>query len=203
MLDFSSLEGAEVLVEQSLSDFGDAAVILLLHGAGWRRAVFIEGKVKPSQVGRWTVQAAWSAFLARKKGSLDSSNLFTQLYHKVRFVSALREQGIVALQQGVEFPGVSTKVLRKLGSNAVVLRASRMIEVYAKDAIYVAAVPDSVTNLNNFFANVLVGGPAADVTGWSTEGWSFLTWAQVEGYCRKHGLESTVRTFDFNRGQIY
>ena len=57
-LDFSSLEGAEVLVEQSLSDFGDADVILLLHGAGWRRAVFIEGKVKPSQVGRWTIQAA-------------------------------------------------------------------------------------------------------------------------------------------------
>jgi hypothetical protein len=202
-LDFSGLEGAEVLVEQSLSDFGDADVILLLHGAGWHRVVFVEGKVKPSQVGSWTARNAWKDFQARKKGCLDSSNLFTQLYHKVRFISALRDGGIAALQQGVVFPACSKKTQRKLGRNPVVVRATRMIEAYAQEAIYVAVVPDSVGNLGDFFANELVAGPVTDVTGWSTAGWGFLTWEQVEEYCRQHGLERTMRVFDFNRGQIY
>jgi len=202
-LDFSGLEGAEVLVEQSLSDFGDADVILLLHGSGWRRVVFIEGKVKPSQVRSWTAHSTWRDFLAQKKGHLDSSNLFTQLYHKVRFVSALRDGGIAALQQGVTFPECSTKRLRKLGSNPVVLRAAQMIEAYAHDALYVAAVPDSVENLRDFYDNEFVDWSADDIAGWSTKGWGFLTWEQVEEYCRQSGLDSAVQVFDFNRGQIY
>lgn len=202
-LDFSGLDGAEALVEQSLSDFGDADVILLLHGAGWHRAVFIEGKVKPSQVKSWTAYREWHDFLARKKGPLHSSNLFTQLYHKVRFVSALRQGGLRALQQGVVFPASSTKKLRKLGNNPVVLRAARMIERYVQDALYVAVVPDSVKNLTDFYANELAAGPAGNVIGWSTQGWGFLTWEQVEEYCRQQGLENTLRVFDFNRGQIY
>jgi len=202
-VDFSGLEGAEVLVEQSLSDFGDADVILLLHGAGWHRVVFIEGKVKPSQRSSWTAQSAWRDFQARRSGSLDSSNLFTQLYHKVRFISTLRKGGVGALQQGVPFPACSTNELRKLGSNPVVLRAARMIEAYASEAFYVAAVPDSLSNLIDFYAGELAKGPADDVTEWDITGWGFVSWEQVEKYCRQHGLHSTVRTFDFNRGQIY
>lgn len=202
-VDFSGLEGAEVLVEQSLSDFGDADVILLLHGAGWNRVVFIEGKVKPSQRGSWTATRAWRDFQERKNGYLHSSNLFTQLYHKVRFMSTLRVGGIDALQAGVPFPACSTNELRKLGRNAVVLRAARMIERYATEAFYIAALPDSVSNLTDFYANQLMAGPADDVTGWDIAGWGFVAWEQVEAYCRQHGLHSTVRTFEFNRGQIY
>jgi len=202
-VDFSNMQGAEVLVEQSLSDFGDADVILLLHGAGWRRVVFIEGKVKPFQTRSWTVHADWGGFLDRKKGHLDSSNLFTQLYHKVRFISALRDEGIDALQRGVAFPACSTKALRKLGSNPVVLHAAEMIETYAQEALYVAVVPGSAANLKDFYTNELVTCLPTDVTGWSTEGWGFLAWEQVEKYCRQHGLENTVRVFEFNKGQIY
>lgn len=201
--DLSQLSGAEVLVEQSLSDFGDADAILLLHGPGWRSVVFIEGKVKPSQVGSWTAHGAWREFLARKGGKLDSSNLFTQFYHKVRFVSSLRREGITGLERGVPFPQCSMKTLRKLGSNPVVGRAARMIEPYASDALYVAVVPDSEANLADFYSNELTAGPADDVTGWDVHGWGYLSWAQVEDYCRAYSLVNTLRVFEFNRGQIY
>lgn len=201
--DFPGLLGAEVLVEQSLSDFGDADVVLLLHGADWRRVVFIEGKVKPSQAGSWTVHGAWREFLARKDNKLDSSNLFTQLYHKVRFVESLREGGIAKAERGVPFPDCSTKTLRKLGNNPVVRKAAQMIEVYAEEALYIAVVPDSVSNLSDFYGNELRSGPASDVVGWNTNGWGYLTWKQVEDYCQQQGLVNTLRVFDFNRGQIY
>jgi hypothetical protein len=201
--DFSQLMGAEVLVEQSLSDFGDADAILLLHGPDWRTALFIEGKVKPSQTGNWTAHSAWRAFLAGKDGKLDSSNLFTQLYHKVRFICALRSDGFSGLERGVSFPTCSSKTLRKLGANPVVRRAALMIEEYAQDALYIAVVPDSMESLANFYGNELTTGPGADVSGWNIDGWGYLSWAQVEDYCRARGLVHTLRVFEFNRGQIY
>lgn len=203
--DLSDLQGAEILVEQSLSDFGDADAILLLHGPKWRCAVFMEGKVKAAQVRRWTVDRAWSEFLARKgKGNtLDSSNLFTQLYHKVRFVAALNDGGLAGVERGVAFPACSRKTLRKLGSNPVVQRAARMIEQYSSQSFYIAVVPDSVDKLADFFANKLQEGPGKDVSGWDIGGWGYITWEQVEAFCRAHSLTNTLSVFDFNRGQIY
>jgi len=200
---FSRLEGAEVLMEQSLSDFGDADAILLLHGPDWRSVVFIEGKVKLSQSGRWTTHGEWRRFLAREDGKLDSSNLFTQLYHKVRFISVLRRDGFAALERGVPFPACSTKTVRKLGANPVVLRAARMIQEYVGDPLYIAVVPDSVTNLASFYGSELATGPGDDVSGWDLSGWGYLSWAQIEEYCQRHGFVNTQRVFDFNRGQIY
>lgn len=201
--DFAGLRGAEVLVEQSLSDFGDADLILLLHGGGWRRAVFVEGKVKPAQLGAWKIRDAWRQFLKRKHGKLDSSNLFTQLYHKVRFVRALQTDGIEGVIEGIRFPACSTKQLRKLGANPVVLDAAAMIREYADEPFFVALVPDSPENLQDFFDNDLKCGPYADVDGWDTAGWGYLNWARVEEFCEEHQLDSTLRVFEFNRGQLY
>ena len=66
--DFSGLQGTEVLVEQSLSDFGDSDAIVLLHGRGFQSVLFVEGKVKTSQKRQWTVHVEWSKFLAREGG---------------------------------------------------------------------------------------------------------------------------------------
>jgi hypothetical protein len=123
--------GAEILVEQSLSDFGDADAALLLHREDWRLVVFIEGKVKPSQIASWRIETARNAFLGRQDGRLDSSNLFTQLYPRVRFIHGLRTLGINGLVQGIAFPACSTKTMRKLGSNPVVRKAAAMIGEYA------------------------------------------------------------------------
>jgi hypothetical protein len=200
---FTGLCGAEVLVEQSLSDFGDADLILLLHGEGWRRVVFVEGKVKPAQLGAWTIDAAWRQFLARKNGKLDSSNLFTQLYHKIRFIRALQTDGIDGIVKGVPFPECSTKQLRKLGANPVVQKAAVMIGAYAEEAFFVTLVPDSRKNLEDFFDSDLRRGPDTDVTDWSTEGWGYLNWELIEEFCEEHELDSTLRVFEFNRGQLY
>jgi hypothetical protein len=49
-----SLVKATVLLEQSLSDFGDADAILLLETTDKSSAVFVEAKVKPSQtIAKW------------------------------------------------------------------------------------------------------------------------------------------------------
>jgi hypothetical protein len=202
-LNISGLLGAEVLVEQSLSDFGDADVILLLRGSDWRKVVFIEGKVKPSQTRSWTALGAWRRFLARNNNMLDSSNLFTQMYHKARFIAALKDGGVDEVEKGVLFPKCSTKTLRKLGGNPVVRCAAQMIEAYAKESYFVAAVPDTVSNLSAFYSKELKDGPLPDVTGWDIDGWGYISWEQVETYCRKHNLDNTLRVFDFNRGQIY
>jgi hypothetical protein len=201
--DFSDLQGAEVLIEQSLSQFGDADAILLLHGPSWRSVLFAEGKVKTSQAELWTVHRAWSAFLARKEGKLESSNLFTQLYHKVRFIAALRDGGSSAVESGVAFPTCSRVSPRKIGSNPVVRRAARMVEDYSQQAFYIAVVPDPAERMADFFDNELQGGPGEDVSGWDTSGWGYLTWEQVETFCREHQLANTLRVFEFNRGQIY
>ena len=47
-----------------------------------------------------------------------------------------------------------------------------------------------------------MAGPADDVSGWNVNGWGYLTWAQVEDYCREQPA-NTLRVFEFNRGQIY
>jgi hypothetical protein len=165
--------------------------------------VFIEGKVKPSQVASWSIQGAWDAFLWRQDGRLDSSNLFTQLYHKVRFIHGLRTLGTDGLVQGIAFPACSTRTMRKLGSNPVIRKAAAMIGEYATDAIYVALVPDTAEDLNDFFTRTLPQGPQDDITGWSTAGWGYLSWAQVEAFCEAHGLIHTPRVFRFNDGQMY
>jgi hypothetical protein len=202
-LEIDGLEGVEILVEQSLSDFGDADAILLLHGSDWRCTLFMEGKVKPSQTAGWAIENAWADFLRPRKGKLDSSNLFTQLYHKVRFISALRTGGVRYLKKGVEFPSSSTKQKRMIGRNPVVVRAAQMIEAYSERAFYVAIVPDASDRLDRFFAEDLVKGPGSDVIGWDTDGWGYLSWQDVEAFCREHEMTNTLRVFYFNKGQIY
>ena len=198
--DLRKLEGVEVLIEQSLSDFGDADAIVLFHGQDWRCTVFIEGKVKTSQTSRWSINDVWEKF---RKSVSSPSNLFIQLYYKVRFVSALREGGIEYLQRGVEFRDYSTMKIRKIGRNQVVLRAAEMIQAYTEHVLYVVVVPEDSSKLEQFFAQELAHGPESDVLGWDTTGWGYICWHDVEAFCKKHEMTDTLRVFKFNEGQIY
>ena len=134
---------------------------------------------------------------------LDSSNLFTQLYHKVRFVEGLRAGGIACLELGLDFPNCSTISNRKLGNNPIVHKATSIIENYIEDAFYIALVPDTMANLEEFYQKELPVGPESDVTEWNTDGWGYLAWERVEEFCRVQNLESTLHVFEFNKGQIY
>ncbi len=197
------LTGAEILIEQSLSDFGDADAVLLVHGDDWRCAVFMEGKVKPYQQKSWSVRNAWVKFTSGIAGKLNSSNLFTQLYHKVRFVAALRSGKITALKHGVDFPKCSKKPVRRIGDNHVILRATNLIAPYVHQSLFVAVVPDEPQYVAEFFEHELAAFTPDDLPEWETRDWGYLCWKAVESFCLEHELVNTLRVFEFNRGQIY
>ena len=198
-----TIVGADILLEPSLSDFGDADAVALIQGASGRCAVFFEGKVKSSQKSFWTLDKEWRKFTEGIHGKLKSSNLFTQLYHKVRFASALRNVGVPGLQQGIAFPACSKKNLRKIGNNPVVLRATQLISEYLDWIQYVAVVPDSPQRVDAFFRDMLPSLSSNDLQGWDTWGWGYLCWSDIENFCRQNGLVNSIRVFEFNRGQIY
>jgi hypothetical protein len=179
-----------VMIEQSLSDFGDADVLLLLGGPP-RRSVFIEAKVCCGT--HWTFAGELARF---RKGS-DSikkafSNLFCQLYAKQRLIETLKSGAIPA--DGVEF--LEGFKRRKIGKNRVVHRAVDLLRSYVQESNYVALVPDPTG-----FDQAIAGFEAA--TGRACARWSVLSWEQLKMFCQSHSLDQTLRAFDHNRSQIF
>ena len=142
-----SISDATVLIEQSFSEFGTADALLFLSTNGGDIPVFVEAKVGTT----WSIQSEFQDFVEGARTEVNSSNLFTQLYHKVRLVAALRQRGMAGLQDGTEFPQSSTRGLRKIGSNPVVLRAVEMLAQHLHEAYYVALLPDKPDITNEFF----------------------------------------------------
>lgn len=194
---------ATVLVEQSLSDFGDADAILLLDSDGAKSAMFIEAKVKSSQAGCWSIKEEFAKFQDGLLSTVSSSNLFTQLYHKIRFAEAACSKGQQLLHAGIAFPGCSTKGVRRIGSNRVVLRAVEMIVPYLERVWYMALVPDSASNIDPFIRDVLRTFKPTELEAWDTSRWGFLCWSDVHEFCRSEGLNRTAAVLDFNESQIY
>ena len=198
------VRSAKVFIDQSFSDFGTADALLLVENGGIKQAIFIEAKVKTSGTRLWSVVKEFEAF---RKGveevKVSSSNLFTQLYHKVRLAKALQAGGIERLDKGVCFPEASSKTERKIGRNKVVRRAACQLLSYAGDALFVALVPEDTENLKTFFQDTLKSYQLESFPKWETRSWGYLTWRQVEDFCRAHHLPETVKVFEFNEGQIY
>jgi len=198
------VRSAKVFIGQSFSDFGTADALLLVENGGIKQAIFIEAKVKTDGKALWTVVKEFDAF---RKGveevKVSSSNLFTQLYHKVRLVKALQAGGIKKLDSGVCFPQASSKRKRRVGRNKVVRKATCQLLSYAGDALFVALVPEETEDLETFFQETLKSFRPESFQEWDTRGWGYLTWRQVEDFCRAHHLPETVKVFEFNEGQIY
>lgn len=196
---------ARVLIEQSLSDFGDADAVVLLESPDSRAAVFFEAKVKRSQKKGWTLQAEYDEFEQgqRTERELSSSNLFTQLYHKARFVEGLRSVGIEQLQAGLNFPRCSSKLLRKIGDNAVVLKAARLIKPFCEQVSYAAIVPDNATNLDSFLKRFPDARMPDGFGEWDRSRCGGVTWAKVAEFCAATGMTHTLSVFEFNFSQIY
>ncbi|MCX5829663.1 MAG: hypothetical protein NTV58_16965 [Deltaproteobacteria bacterium] len=149
-----SLTEVRVFIEQSLSDFGDADAILLLDAGDKKGVVFLEAKVKSSQRNEWKLKLEFEKFISDcNKGDkkLSSSNLFTQLYHKHRFLNGLSD--IEGLKKGIDFPKCSTKGTRKIGNNPVVLFAVKEIKSYRNNAWYIALVPDTAIAVRDFYCD--------------------------------------------------
>jgi len=201
----TGLTAATVLIDQSLSDFGDADAILLLTTRSSKSVVFLEAKVKSSQAETWTLTHEFCKFDqgCRTDRKLSSSNLFTQLYNKGRFIEGLRSGGIELLQKGLSFPACSTKALRKIGSNPVVLSAVKKIEPYRESAWYLSLVPDKESAVRDFFDHRFstIACPLGS-GGWKASRWSGVAWEQVAEFCDAEKLRNTRYVLDFNGGQI-
>jgi hypothetical protein len=194
---------AEILIEQSFSDFGDADLVLLLTTGGHRISIFAEAKVKPSQSSKWTFEGEFEKFVKGVESRLSSSNLFAQLYHKLRMVNSLSQGGLPALKSGISFPGCSSKPVRNIGRNPVVLKAIEKTSQYLDDVYYLAIVPDSPKNLDDFFSNRFKRRGFPNLLEWDVNSFGYIAWSDILEFCVSRKLENTLRVFSFNEGQIF
>ena len=199
-----SITQATLLIEQSFSDFGDADLVVLARNAQASFGAFLECKVKTYGRRCWRLTEEFERFVKGTEIGLDSSNLFTQLYHKQRMVQCIAIGGVQGLVAGVPFPCCSSKVGRKIGQNGVVLRAVQIVAEYVQaPTYYLAVVPDSESSIEQFCDGEFQLFGNGDLEGWGVQNWGFLPWSRVKDFCCDSGLEHTVEVLEYNQGQIY
>src|SRR5262249_5360987 len=82
------LGDVDVLLGQSFSHFGESDAVVLIRGRQEETcSVFLEAKVKTSQVWDWHIRDEFGEFHKGLNHKVDSSNLFIQLYHKAQLVA--------------------------------------------------------------------------------------------------------------------
>ncbi len=199
-----AVRDATVLVEQSLSDFGDADAVMLLECKEDRQTVFLEAKVKPAQQAEWRIDEEFGKFEQGLvgKATLPSSNLFTQLYHKMRFADCLRDGSLKALG-AVLFPACSSKERRCIGHNPVVLRAVQDIKEHLDQLFFVALLPDSDDDVLEFFKTLTGKRLEERLPGWGLERVGFLSWESVVTFCTVNRLGDTLDVLGYNAEQIF
>jgi hypothetical protein len=211
LIDFQSgknnfrLENNLILfLEQSFSDFGEADAVLLFKEDGLKKSIFFEAKVKTSLKKIWSIDEEFNAFKNGVKSKVSSSNLFMQLYFKQALMTALQKDDLSLLQnEGIAFPGWSSKRIRSLGKNEVVKRAVEALKSHSESAHYIAIVPDETQKVALFFKQKLCKYQLASVEYWNTVNWGLITWLEIELFCKEHCLRETLEVFEHNRGQIY
>lgn len=195
---------ATVLVEQSLSDFGDADAIVLISPPAAACTIFVEAKVQPCQSKDWVLSNEFANFeKGIQKKKVNSSNLFAQIYHKQRMMLALKSTGIEGLGQGIEFPEWSKKQKRKIGNNAIVLRAVERIRQHAESDFYLMLIPDNGERAERFFSETLRHKKLPGVPQWDASHCGYLTWEKTQAFCEQHELKTSLEVFEYNRGQIF
>lgn len=195
---------AKILVEQSFSDFGDADLVLLVNNVKSKQVIFIEAKVKTYQRAYWNIFEEFEEFKRGiEKDKINSSNLFIQLYHKVRLVKTLQIGGLKQLQNGVQFPRCSSKSHRKVGGNKVVLKAVNKLMDYYNETLFIALLPENDSNLRNFYNDTLKDYSPGGFQEWDIKDWGYISWIRVEEFCRKNNLKGTLKNIKWNEGQVY
>lgn len=197
----ANITDCSILMEHSLSDFGDPDAVILGKSGAEECAIFVEAKVL-AQTKDWSLDKEFNKFKKRlDENSLDiekkvsSSNIFTQLYHKQKFM----KHDILELETGIDFPKWSTNQNRKIGKNCVVRKITTAIKKHKK-AFYLMLLPDNDARLNEFFKGNLTL-PA--IHGWDISDFHYLTWQKVENFCKTNKLTNTLAVFEHNGAQIY
>jgi hypothetical protein len=206
----------KILIEQSFSDFGAPDAVILVNNHGVKQVIFIEAKVKTEEASRWEISKEFEKFrsgIAKPKPPKGySSNLFVQLYFKTRLIKELKSGGVKQLQEGVKFTECLLKMnrtthkrieKRKIGTNKIVLKAVEELKGYCNNALFIALLPDDISNLKDFHQVTLREYRPEGFQEWDVGNWGYLSWNQVEEFCKRNNLKETVRNFEFNEGQIY
>ena len=134
---------------------------------------------------------------------VSSSNLFTQFYHKLRLVDAMKTVGITGLQKGIMFPPSSSRPKRKIGSNEVVLNSVKELSNYLDETYYLVILPNDTYEVEKFFNNELREMKPIDYPLWDTSNFGFITWGQIHNFCVEQNLVNSLKVFEHNLGQIY
>jgi hypothetical protein len=200
-----------IFVEQSFSEFGDADLLILGNANGQKISIFIEAKVKTFHKKTWEIKKnQFDPFVKILTGSGTggiSSNLFVQLYHKMRLMDGLPK----LISPGISFPPWSSKPLRKIlnGDNIheIVKKAVDLLLNYKDDSYYLALVPGDRTTdcnfLNDYRGHLASAGLIPLIPGWDFDKFGILVWEDVETVCNSFHLHKTINVFNHNRGQIY
>jgi hypothetical protein len=180
-----------LLNEQSFSDFGDSDLVIIAEKGVKKTVVFIEGKVKTSQ-GSFSLDINLDTL---KDGF--SSNIFVQLYYKCLLTLVLKEDTIdtsVLKNLNDIFKKGENANDRKIGKNAIVLKAVEMIRE-AQHYYFVAILPLDIKSedFQKEFDNLKLDGmPTEDVR--------CAYWGKIEALFKGTIVDDT---FDYNKEQIY
>ena len=117
-------------------------------------------------------------------------------------VDGLKGNGIAALPAGVPFPRRSSKAIRKIGRNQIVLRVVKKLEDFRDETYYLALIPEDPVRADEFFGGFRESWPE-DFERCDLTNFGYLCWSQVEAFCAENGSENTLRVLAFNEGQIY
>jgi len=190
-----------VLIDHSLSDFGDADLVIISDS----NVIFFEAKVKTYNNSNWKIQKEFDNFkkwILKEKES--SSNLFFQIYEKLRLFRELKKNNFDNLIEGVKFPKCSSKEKRKIGKNGVVLKAVEKIKDNKNNAFFVSIVPDRLKNIEYFYKNVFNSyKPPEDFQSWDISNYGFLSWHSIHKFCKDNNMFDTLSNFEWNDNQIY
>ena len=193
--DFDNVQTATFIVEQSFSDFGDLDLLILLDGSK-KQAVLLEAKVKTTQASDWSIASQWAAFCDLPRAVAKTSNLFMQLYRKMRLICRIRLPK-EALEPNERIPK------ERMGHNPVVAAAVEQLGKYCSETWYVSLIPDSKADAQRFFELELP--KPTELPGWNHGTMGFLTWGELEKHLLKRPEDwpQTLRNFEYNKGQIY
>ncbi len=205
------ISGGSVYIEQSYSDFGQADAVILVENLYKKQSLFIEAKVKTGSKKVWSIKDEFKSFFEGikdynyliEKGGVYYSNLFRQLYYKLRMVKAVERGGVAEIKRGVDFHQCFGKKKKKIGSNKIVLRAVADLLNYMDESFFVMLVPDTEKNLRDFFRDIEFNLGSSELKEWDTGRWGYLSWEEVEKFCERNQMRSTLSNFEHNKGQIY
>lgn len=177
-----------VYIEQSLSDFGDADVILLAEGkSGRKQIIFIEAKVRTSRPGSapWKLPADLTRQLCLKVCLMDALRKYKSLAH-------ISTTGIRCANKVCR----GKKEIKKTGENPIVNRMCENLKKHldgGAEIYYLALIPDANPVVLKAFQRS-IPAPAEHV------GWLF--WQDIEKTLAGK-MPQVKELFDYNKGQIY